>query len=101
MSNLEYEEKRHFPRMKMDSIVQFKLKNNHIISSGKVVDISATGLKLLTQVALKQDDLLVLIIPNQHEKLDAFAAEARVIRISEHVEDTQRAVVSLQFIQNQ
>lgn len=101
MSNLEYEEKRHFPRMKIDSVVQFKLKNSHAIASGQVIDISATGLKLLTQVPLKQDDLLVLIIPNQHERLDAFAAEAQVIRVQEGLEDTQRKVVSLQFIQNQ
>lgn len=101
MSNLEYEEKRHFPRMKIDSVVQFKLKNSHPITSGQVIDISATGLKLLTQVPLKEDDLLVLIIPNQHQKLDAFAAEARVIRVEQSIEDTQREVVSLQFIQNQ
>lgn len=101
MSIKDYEEKRYFPRMQIDSIVQFRLKNSHTISSGRVIDISATGLKVLTRVKLEHNDSLLLIIPNHHKKLDAFAVEARVIRIIQNVEDSQRYDVSLQFIQNQ
>lgn len=101
MSGLDYEEKRRFMRLKISSVVHFRVQGDGIFSQGQAINISATGLKLSTHLLLTQGDIITLLIETPHPQLNNFMAKAIVINslIATHFPAKQQ--VSLNFIQSQ
>jgi len=83
MSDHNYDEKRDFVRMNIDTQITYTVKNSdgqsHQGSSG---DLSATGLYMTTDFALSEGDAIDIIMSPNGDRLPPFTAEGQVIRIT-------------------
>lgn len=81
MSNHDYDEQRNFVRMSIETQITYKIKNSdgrshHGISG----DLSASGLYMSTDVALKEGQEIELVMNPSGDRLPPFVAEGTVIR---------------------
>lgn len=81
MNDHDYDEQRDFVRMSIETRVTFKVKNSdgrshHGISG----NLSATGLHMLTDFALKEGDEIDLVMKPNNDLFPAFVAEGTVLR---------------------
>ena len=76
-----YDEKRSYTRMQIDTFVTFNLKNgngqNH---KGESRDLSASGLKMATDVDLAIGDEIQLTLNSSDARLPPLVAEGIVVR---------------------
>jgi len=81
MSNHDYDEQRNFFRMSIKTQITYKVKNSdgrsHLGISG---DLSATGLYMSTDFALKEGDEIELVMNPSGDRLPPFVAEGTVLR---------------------
>ena len=77
MSNHDYDEQRNFFRMSIETLITYKIKNSDGRShNGISGDLSATGLYMSTDSALKEGDEIVLVMNPSGDRLPPFTAEA-------------------------
>jgi len=98
MSNHDYEEQRNFARMTIEARVTYKIKNSdgrshHGISG----NLSATGLYMATDVALKEGDVIDLVMNPSGDRLPPFVAEGTVLRTTVAENVPNRFHVSIQL----
>lgn len=81
MSNHDYDEQRNFVRMSIETQITYKIKNadgrSHHGVSG---DLSATGLYMSTNMALKEGEEIELVMNPNGDRLPPFVAEGKVLR---------------------
>lgn len=76
------DEKRSFKRMDISTQVDFRLKAVPKASHrGQSLDLSATGLKMLTDIALEVGDEIDIIMQTGNERLPPFIGEGIVRRV--------------------
>jgi len=98
MSNHVYDEQRNFFRMSIETQITYTIKNSdgrshHGISS----DLSATGIYMCTESALKEGDEIELVLNPSGDRLPPFVAEGRVLRTTIAENDTNKFHVSIEL----
>lgn len=90
MNNHDYDEQRHFTRMAIKTQVTYTIKNTDGIShQGISGDLSASGLYMITDIALNKGDEISLVMNPSDDRFPPFVAEGIVLRttVSEHNPD--------------
>ncbi len=100
MTNYDYDEKRNFVRMNIETQITYKVKDSdgqshHGISN----NLSATGLLMETDFKLSQDDEIELVMNPSGDRLPPFVAEGKVLRINSDENDTNKFHVSIKLMQ--
>lgn len=86
----DYEEKRSFARMQLETEVSFKLKGETASHIGISQDLSATGLLMHSAFAPKPGDQLQIEMDTDNPRLPPFIAEGEVIRVDENMPEIGR-----------
>lgn len=96
MSNNDYDEQRNFFRMSIDTQVTYKIKNSDNRSHhGITVDLSASGLNMSTDVALKEGQIIDLVMTPSSDRLPPFFAEGKVLRTTIDEKDASNFHISI------
>jgi len=100
MTNYDYDEKRNFVRMNIETQITYKVKGSddqthHGISN----NLSATGLSMETDFKLSQDDEIELVMNPSGDRLPPFIAEGKVLRINSDENDTNKFHASIALMQ--
>lgn len=77
----DYSEKRDFIRMQIETTVA--LEHGVTKLSGVCIDLSSTGMQILTRTNLSMGDKLRVLIPSEHSELKGLDAQTEVVRISQ------------------
>jgi hypothetical protein len=98
MSNHDYDEQRNFFRMSIETLITYKIKSSdarshHCISS----DLSAIGLYMSTDSALKEGDQIELVINPSGDHLPPLVAEGRALRTTIAEDDINKFHVSIKL----
>lgn len=82
MAQNDYEEKRAYSRMQVQTLVSFNLKSEpNMTYSGTSQDLSATGLLMNSDFAPQVGDEIEIEMVPTNEKLPPFTAEGTVLRV--------------------
>ncbi|NOQ93698.1 MAG: PilZ domain-containing protein [Methylophaga sp.] len=96
MVDHNYDEKRNFVRMNIETQITFTVKNSNGQShQGKSGDLSATGLYMSTDFALSEGDEIDIIMNPNGERLPPFVAEGTVLRVTNDEDNGQLFHVSV------
>jgi len=83
MSDHDYDEKRDFVRMNIETQITYTVKNSDgQTHHGKSGDLSATGLYMDTDFALSEGDEIDIIMNPNGDRLPPFIAEGKVLRVT-------------------
>lgn len=92
MSDHNYDEKRDFVRMNIETQITYTVKNSagqpH---HGKSGDLSATGLYMHTDFELSEGDEISLVMNPSGERLPPFTADGKVLRVTLDEGDKQNS----------
>ncbi len=92
----DYEEKRSFSRMRIETTVHFNVnKNSDITYKGLSRDLSATGLLMQSDYAPPVGAELQLEMHTDNERLPPFVAEGEVLRVESDPEDSSQYLISV------
>jgi c-di-GMP-binding flagellar brake protein YcgR len=81
VTNQDYEEKRGFVRMRIDTLVTYTIKGKSGQTyHGTSQDLSATGLYMTTENAVEVGDEIELVMNSSNQLLPPFVAEGKVVR---------------------
>jgi len=97
MADNDYNEKRNFARMKVETQITFNVKGKDQSYKGVTKNLSATGLSMETDFAPKEGDEIELIMRPNGDKLPPFLAEGNVIRITKDSSDPNKFNVSVEL----
>lgn len=92
----DYEEKRSFTRMRVETSVRFNVnKNSDITYEGVSKDLSATGLMMQTDYAPPVGAELDLEMHTDSDHLPPFMAKGEVLRVETDPSDGSRYLISV------
>lgn len=96
MTGHNYDEKRDFVRMNIETQITYTIKNSDGESHhGESGDLSATGLYMETDFALSEGDEIKIIMNPNGERLPPFVAEGTVLRVNTDESDDTKFHVSV------
>jgi len=96
MSDHDYDEKRDFVRMSIETKVTYTVKNSDgQTHHGESGNLSATGLSMQTDFALSENDEIDIIMNPNGERLPPFVAEGKVIRVIQDENNAELFQVSV------
>ena len=102
MADRDYDEKRNFVRMNIETQITYKVKNSDGQSHhGVSGDLSATGLYMVTDFALKEGEEIELVMNTSNERLPPFVAEGIILRTSVDENNKNKFHVSIQLTQTE
>jgi c-di-GMP-binding flagellar brake protein YcgR len=94
----EYDEKRSFTRLQIESPVSFTVKGQEGKTyQGVSRDLSASGLLMLTEVSLTTGTELTLEMATENSRLPPLEAEGRVVRVEAGDDTDNRYLVSVKL----
>lgn len=94
----DYDEKRSFSRMRIETEVQFSLKGQTDQSyTGISQDLSATGLLMHSAMAPEIGAELTVVMDTDNDRLPAFVAEGKVVRVEADSPRPGRYLISLEL----
>ncbi|PHS68192.1 MAG: hypothetical protein COB23_09450 [Methylophaga sp.] len=100
MSEQNYDEKRDFVRMSIETRVSYTIEgsgdNTH---HGSSQNLSAKGLYMTTDFAPILGDIIDIVMNPSGDRLPPFVAEGKVVRCKPDKNDSTLFHVSIQFIQ--
>jgi PilZ domain-containing protein len=100
MTNNDYQEKRGFVRMGIETQVTYTIKNNGSISHhGYSQNLSATGLYMTTDYEPNLGDLVEIVMNPSGDRLLPFVAEGNVIRCEQDTNNKNMFHVSVKLEQ--
>lgn len=91
----DYEEKRSFARIRVETTVRFRVKNSDVIDEGVSQDLSATGLLMQTRQTLPVGAELYLEMSTENDRLPPFIASGKVLRTEPDPADHSRYLISV------
>lgn len=92
----DYEEKRSFTRMRVETTVRFNVnKNSDITYEGLSRDLSATGLLMQSDYAPPVGAALHLEMHTDNDRLPPFVAEGEVLRVEPDPAEANRYLISV------
>lgn len=98
MADNYYEEKRNFVRMQIDTQVTYSLNgNSDEVHHGKSMDLSATGLLMLTDYQPNVGDNIEILMNPNGDRLPPFIAHGTVIRSEASEDKTHSYSVSIEL----
>lgn len=93
-----YEEKRDFMRMRIETQVSYTLNGNpDLVYQGTSLDLSATGMYMVTDHKPKSGDQIDLIMNPSSDRLPTFMAEGKVVRCEVNKEQASFFDVSVEL----
>ncbi len=99
MADDHYQEKRDFIRMRVDTQVTYTLNDKaDDIHHGNSIDLSATGLYMVTDYAPKVNDEVNILMNPSSERLPPFSATGKVIRCSTDKDNKNLYHVSIELM---
>ncbi|PCH63174.1 MAG: hypothetical protein COC04_04725 [Gammaproteobacteria bacterium] len=94
----EHEEKRHFVRMNIETQVTYSIQGeNAITHHGTSGDLSATGLHMITDYALAENDIISIVMNPSGDRLPPFVAEGKVMRVEPDENNANKFRVSVEL----
>jgi len=98
MAGNDYEEKRDFVRMRIDTQVTYTLNGDTSVTHhGNSMDLSATGLYMVTDFKPAVGDQIEIIMNPSSDRLPPFVAEGKVIRSEVDDANTKQFNVSIEL----
>jgi len=98
MTDYDYDEKRDFSRMSIETQITYKIQGSDGQShSGISGDLSATGLYMETDFSPEEGDKIELVMNPNGDRLPPFVAEGNVIRVTVSEKDANKFHVSVQL----
>jgi len=92
MSDHNYDEKRDFVRMNIETQITYTIKNSDgQTHHGQSGDLSATGLYMHTDFELSEEDEISIVMNPNGDRLPPFTAEGRVLRVTADEGDEQNS----------
>ena len=91
----DYEEKRSFARMQLETVVNFKVAGEPLTHDAISKDLSATGLLMHSEFAPAVGDELEIEMDTDNPRLPAFIAKGTVIRVEENTPSPGRYLISV------
>lgn len=92
----DYEEKRSFTRMRVETTVSFNVnKNSDITYQGLSRDLSATGLLMQSDFAPPVGAQLHLEMHTENDRLPPFVAQGEVLRVEQDPADAGKHLISV------
>lgn len=99
MAGNDYEEKRDFVRMRIDTQVTYSLNgNSDVTHHGNSMDLSATGLYMVTDFQPAIGDKIEIVMNPSSDRLPPFVAEGKVIRSQPSEDKPHLFNVSIELI---
>jgi hypothetical protein len=93
----EHEEKRHFVRMNIEAQVTYSIQGEDATHHGVSGDLSATGLHMITDYKLVENDIISIVMNPSGDRLPPFVAEGRVMRVEQDQNDVNNFHVSVEL----
>jgi len=85
MADYDYDEKRDFARMSINTAITYTIKNSDgQLHSGMSRDLSATGLYMETDFSPAEGDGIEIEMTPSGDRLPPFIAEGNVVRVTPH-----------------
>jgi hypothetical protein len=91
----DYEEKRSFARMRLETEVSFKVKGDAIRHSAISQDLSATGLLMHSSFAPQPGNEVEVEMNTDNPRLPPFKAIGEVLRVQENAPSPGRYLISV------
>ena len=96
MIDYDYDEKRDFIRMNIETHITYTIKDSDRQSHDGLCDnLSATGLSMVTRYALEEGCKIELIMEPNGDKLPPLVAEGTVLRVEEKGSEKFHVSISL------
>lgn len=96
----DYEEKRSFARMRLETEVTFKVKGEVIRHSAISHDLSATGLLMHSSFAPQPGNRLEVEMNTDNPRLPPFRASGEVLRVQADTPSLGRYMISVALTQS-
>lgn len=77
----DYEEKRLYNRMQVETHVQFTLNNSDTMHEGISHDLSATGMLLSSRFRPNEGDAIEIMVNSSNDRLPPLLAKGNVVRV--------------------
>lgn len=97
MAGQDFEEKRNFFRMRVDGPVEIQRQNSVVPFHADGIDLSASGLSLITDEEVKEGEMLQISIKSHNPELADFVAEATVVRVQPSELQPEQFNISVKF----
>lgn len=98
----DYDEKRSFHRMQIESDLRFTYKGqDNPVYKGVSQDLSATGLLMYSDIAPEIGTEISVVMDTDNDRLPAFIAEGKVVRVKADTEQAGRYLISLELHKTQ
>lgn len=102
MAGNDYEEKRDFVRMRIDTQITYSLNgNSEVTHQGNSMDLSAKGLYMVTDFQPAIGDTIDIVMNPSSERLPPFVAEGKVIRSEPNEDKANLFNVSVELVNTQ
>jgi len=96
----DYEEKRSFARMQLETEVQFKVKGEATTHTAISQDLSATGLLMHSSFAPQPGNELDIEMHTDNPRLPPFIAAGKVLRVQDNLPSPGRYLISVTLIES-
>jgi hypothetical protein len=97
MTSQDFEEKRNFFRMRVNGPVKIERQDPAETFHAEGLDLSASGLSLISDDVVKQGEILQISIQSHNPELADFVAQAEVVRVEPLEEQPERFNISVKF----
>lgn len=92
-----YEEKRDFFRMRIEGSVHVQRREHAESFNADSVDLSASGLKLISDTLVNEGEVLLISIKSPNPELADFTAEASVVSVLPVEQQADKHYISVRF----
>jgi hypothetical protein len=95
---MQYDEKRAFMRIDLDSEMHYRLVNSSEFSSAKCVSLSGSGVAFITTEKCQEGEALEIKITPQNSITPSFTAFVEVVRVAPSVTKTYEIAATIKTI---
>jgi hypothetical protein len=102
MSPNDYDEKRAYHRMKVDTPITFSLNGQAQVTHQAISkNLSASGLLIQSEFAPAQNDKIEVVMDTGNDRFSPFIIQGRVCRFEEYIEAAEQYFISISIEQSQ
>ena len=78
---MNYDNRRDFRRMSVETALTFRLGDSGQPQRGRTLDLSATGIRFVTDTAVREGDVLTVTLQTGDARFPPLQGEVRVLRV--------------------
>ncbi|GLP99584.1 PilZ domain-containing protein [Methylophaga thalassica] len=102
MSPNDYDEKRAYHRMKVDTPITFSLNGQAQVTHQAISkNLSASGLLIQSEFAPTQNDKIEVVMDTGNDRFSPFIIQGRVLRVEADIEAAEQYLISISIEQSQ